>query len=110
MPGRLPFDAADAVVCSALLDLASRDWLEALVLALHVPFYAALSVEGHARFMPPHPADNVVRQCFRQDQRRPKGLGCGNFRWAGSRTAIGKNASPDRLHRAYRVSLVPGGR
>lgn len=77
MPGRLPLAGADAVVCSALLDLASRSWLAALAGALRQPFYAALSVDASARFLPPHPADRAVEHGFRRDQRRPKGLGDG---------------------------------
>ncbi len=75
MPAGIPFADADAVLCSALLDLVSASWLERLADALHVPFYAALSVTGHDRFLPPHAADRRVQAAFRRDQARDKGLG-----------------------------------
>ena len=74
-PANLPLHEADAVVCSALCDLVSRPWVEAMAAALRVPFYAALSVDGRDRFSPPHPADAAVAQGFRRDQRRDKGFG-----------------------------------
>jgi SAM-dependent methyltransferase len=74
-PRSLPLGAVDAVVCSALLDLVSQDWLERLARALQSPFYAALSVDGRDRWFPRHPADLLVERAFRRDQRREKGLG-----------------------------------
>ncbi|MBW8270936.1 class I SAM-dependent methyltransferase [Caldovatus aquaticus] len=77
-PENLPLGAADAVVCSALCDLASRDWIgrvAAACAARRLPFYAALTVSGRARFAPPHPADALVARGFRRDQGRDKGLG-----------------------------------
>ncbi len=74
-PGNLPLHEADAVVCSALCDLVSRPWVEAMAAALRVPFYAALCVDGRDRFSPPHAADAAVAQGFRRDQRRDKGFG-----------------------------------
>ncbi|UFN50010.1 class I SAM-dependent methyltransferase [Roseomonas sp. OT10] len=73
-PDRLPLERADAVVCSALLDLVSRPWLEDLADVLEVPFYAALNVDGRDRFLPPHPADGIVARGFRRDQARDKGF------------------------------------
>lgn len=73
-PDRLPLRDADAVVCSALLDLVSRPWLEDLADVLEVPFYAALNVDGRDRFLPPHPADALVARGFRRDQGRDKGF------------------------------------
>lgn len=75
MPGELPFREADAVVCSALLDLVSHGWIERLAETLRVPFYAALSVDGRDTWLPRHPADSVVRTGFRRDQGRDKGFG-----------------------------------
>ena len=74
-PANLPLREADAVVNSALCDLVSRPWVERMAAALRVPFYAALCVDGRDRFSPPHPADAVVAQGFRRDQRRDKGFG-----------------------------------
>jgi SAM-dependent methyltransferase len=73
-PRRLPLDKADAVVCSALCDLVSARWLRAMAAALRVPFYAALNVDGHEAFLPPHPLDRLVAGAFRRDQRRDKGF------------------------------------
>jgi SAM-dependent methyltransferase len=74
-PRGLPLDEVDAVTCSALLDLASRHWMERLFAALRTPFYASLTVNGRDAWFPPHPADATVRLAFRRDQRREKGLG-----------------------------------
>jgi hypothetical protein len=65
----------DAVVCSALLDLVSRDWMERLFAGLRVPFYASLTVDGRDAWYPRHRGDLAVRLAFRRDQRRDKGLG-----------------------------------
>jgi SAM-dependent methyltransferase len=74
-PDTLPLHAADAVVNSALCDLVSAAWVERMAAALRVPFYAALCVEGHARFLPRHPGDAAVRAGFARDQARDKGFG-----------------------------------
>ncbi len=68
-------DGADAVVCSALLDLVSRAWLARLLNDLRVPFLACLTVDGRDVWMPRHLGDTVVRSAFRRDQRRDKGFG-----------------------------------
>lgn len=75
MPGELPLREADAVVCSALLDLVSRDWITRLAASLRQPFYAALSVDGRDAWLPAHPLDRWVRAGFRRDQGRDKGFG-----------------------------------
>ena len=72
---RLPLDLVDGVVCSALLDLVSEQWLQRLVAALSTPFLACLSVDGRDDFAPPHPLDEVVQHAFRRDQARDKGFG-----------------------------------
>lgn len=77
-PEMLPLDKVDAVVCSALCDLVSRDWVERMAedcAARRLPFYAALNVTGRDRFTPRHPADAMVARGFRRDQRRDKGFG-----------------------------------
>jgi SAM-dependent methyltransferase len=74
-PDGLPLQKADGVVCTAFCDLVSRGWVARLAAGLRMPFYAALNVEGHARFLPPHPADGVVVRAFRRDQGRDKGFG-----------------------------------
>jgi SAM-dependent methyltransferase len=74
-PANLPLTNADAVLCSALCDLVSADWLERMAAALRVPFYASLNVDGRERFLPPLPGDALVLQGFRRDQARDKGFG-----------------------------------
>src|SRR5207248_1359593 len=75
VPSGLPLDDVDVVVCSALLDLASRQWLERLLVQLRTPFYASLTVDGRDTWLPRHPADSAVKLAFQRDQRREKGLG-----------------------------------
>src|SRR5262249_32022650 len=48
---------ADAVVCSALLDLVSAAWLERLSGTLSVPLLACLTADGRDRWRPQHPHD-----------------------------------------------------
>jgi hypothetical protein len=75
MPGDLPLREADAVVCSALLDLVSQNWIERFSRTLRVPFLAALSVDGRDAWLPHHQADALIRAGFRRDQARDKGFG-----------------------------------
>jgi hypothetical protein len=77
-PANLPLERVDAVVSTALCDLVSRGWVEAMAAACaarRLPFYAALNVTGRERFSPPHPADALVARGFRRDQARDKGFG-----------------------------------
>jgi SAM-dependent methyltransferase len=77
-PQGLPLAKVDAVVCSALCDLVSEDWLvrvAAACAAKRLPFYAALNVTGRERFSPPWPGDALVARGFGRDQRRAKGFG-----------------------------------
>jgi SAM-dependent methyltransferase len=71
----LPLAGQHAVVCSALLDLVSRHWLERLADRLAVPLLACLSVDGRDAFLPPLAGDSAVRAGFRRDQGRDKGFG-----------------------------------
>jgi SAM-dependent methyltransferase len=66
---------ADAIVCSALLDLVSASWLARLCCSLKVPFLACLTVDGRDVWRPQHPYDALVRTAFRCDLRRDKGFG-----------------------------------
>jgi SAM-dependent methyltransferase len=66
---------ADAVVCSALLDLVSAAWLHRLLAPLDVPFLGCLTVDGRDAWLPHHPSDAGVRTAFRRDQQRDKGFG-----------------------------------
>lgn len=68
----------DAVVCSALLDLVSEQWLTALSARLHAhqkPFFAVLTYDGRMRFQPSHAFDNVAKVAFNAHQRTDKGFG-----------------------------------
>jgi SAM-dependent methyltransferase len=78
-----------AVVCSALLDLVSADWIDALAAQLRVPLLACLSVDGRDALLPRHAGDTLVQAGFRRDQQRDKGLG----------PALGRRA-PAVLHAA----------
>ncbi|KGE04226.1 class I SAM-dependent methyltransferase [Pseudohaliea rubra] len=71
----LPLARAGLVTASALLDLVSRAWLEALARCLTVPFYAALSYSGSMRWLPPDPRDEAITAAFNRHQRGDKGLG-----------------------------------
>jgi hypothetical protein len=88
VPHSLPLDVADAVVCSALLDLTSQAWMVRLFAGLRVPFYAGITVNGLDTWAPHHRADAIVRTAFRRDQRRDKGLGSALGNDAG-KTALG---------------------
>lgn len=74
----LPLQGATLVTASALIDLVSAAWVEALVarlVALRLPFYAALSYDGVMRWDPALPEDAVVTTAFNRHQRGEKGFG-----------------------------------
>lgn len=68
-------DGADAILCSALLDLVSAPWLARLCDALTVPFLACLSADARDAWLPRHPYDALVLSAFRRDMLRDKGFG-----------------------------------
>lgn len=70
-----PLPQADAVLCSALLDLVSRHWLESLTARLAVPFLASLTIDGRQSWQPLHRADARIRATLRRDWHRDKGFG-----------------------------------
>lgn len=72
-----PEDAqASAITASALLDLASADWLARLARWCRgLPVLVALSVEGSLEWQPAEPGDQTVRLRFLAHQRRNKGFG-----------------------------------
>jgi hypothetical protein len=72
---KVALQAADALVCTALLDLVSRTWLSRLLAKRRVPFLAGLTVDGRDVWRPAHPYDALVRAAFRSDMRRDKGFG-----------------------------------
>ncbi len=68
-PSLLPLDNADAVTCSALLDLFSEDWLDEMLHAIgRRPFYAAINVMGNWRLRPCRLSDRLVARGFLADQ------------------------------------------
>ena len=69
---------ADLVTASALLDLASPEWLNQLVMTCHMGGCAALfalSWDGQLDWSPSDPDDALVRDAVRAHQRREKGMG-----------------------------------
>ena len=75
---RLPFGGVRLVTASALFDLASRDWIEALaarLAAAGIGIYASLNYDGRLDWEPALAADAAVRAAFNAHQRREKGLG-----------------------------------
>ena len=74
-PSLLAARRADAVVCSALLDLVSAAWLDRLAHVVSCPLLACLSLDGRGAWLPRHPADAIIAAAFRRDQRRDKGFG-----------------------------------
>lgn len=90
----LDLGRCDGVTASALCDLVSGRWLDALIggAARHgLPLLLALSVDGRVTFSPSAPDDREILECFRRDQRRDKGFG----------PALGPEA-PRRLARLLR--------
>lgn len=68
-PTFLPLDDADAVVCSALLDLFSEDWLSELLSAIgRRPLYAAMNVTGRQWRNRHDPGDALVLEGYRRNQ------------------------------------------
>lgn len=90
----LDLDHCDGATASALCDLVSGRWLDALIgdAARHgLPLLLALSVDGRVAFAPGARGDREILDAFRRDQRRDKGFG----------PALGPEA-PRRLVRALR--------
>lgn len=74
----LPLTGANIVTASALFDLASTDFCDALIARIDTRktvFYAALNYDGTTQWSPAHPLDDTVLAAFNQDQLRDKGFG-----------------------------------
>lgn len=74
----LPLTGAHIVSASALFDLASSTFIDALVARLDArktAVYAALNYDGTTTWSPAHPLDEKVLTAFNQDQQRDKGFG-----------------------------------
>ena len=74
----LVFPPRGLVTASALLDLVSSDWLEALAercVRAVAPVLFALTYDGRIECNPPDPTDDKVRQLVNAHQRTDKGFG-----------------------------------
>lgn len=74
----LPLTGTHIVSASALFDLASAAFIDALIDRLDArktAVYAALNYDGTTTWTPAHPLDEKVLAAFNQDQRRDKGFG-----------------------------------
>jgi hypothetical protein len=72
------FARTHLVTASALLDLVSADWLDALLgraCGSGAALLFALSVDGRTEWSPPDHDDDTVHRCFSQHQRSDKGFG-----------------------------------
>ena len=86
-PAVLPLSGARLVTASALLDLMTGQWVEALAGRLAVEgcgLYAALSYDGQVAFTPPLSGDAEMVAAFNAHQRGDKGQG----------PALGPEAAP----------------
>jgi SAM-dependent methyltransferase len=72
------FAGRHLITASALLDLVSESWLEALASycrAGGAPALFALNYNGQSHCSPPEPEDDVIRQLMNRHQKSDKGLG-----------------------------------
>jgi hypothetical protein len=100
----LPLTGANILTASALFDLVSQAFCDALIARLDprkTALYIALNYDGTTTWSPAHPLDEAVLNAFNKDQLRDKGFG----------PALGPNATDyvkDQLHNAgYTVQLAP---
>lgn len=76
--GELPLTGAHIVSASALFDLASAEFIDALIEridARKTAVYTALNYDGTTTWTPAHPLDEKVLAAFNQDQHTDKGFG-----------------------------------
>ena len=76
--GALLEEPIDLVTASALFDLVSKPWLDAMAAALarrDLPLYTVLIYDGAMEWEPAHPLDEAVREAFNAHQGRDKGFG-----------------------------------
>jgi SAM-dependent methyltransferase len=74
----LPLTGAHIVSASALFDLASSEFIDALINRIdtrRTAIYAALNYDGTTSWTPAHPLDEKILLAFNQDQLRDKGFG-----------------------------------
>lgn len=75
---QLPLTGVSLVTASALFDLASAAFCDALIAQLaerRIGLYAALNYDGTTQWSPAHPLDDDVLAAFNRDQLRDKGMG-----------------------------------
>src|SRR5690606_17653538 len=69
---------ADLVTASALFDLVSAPFIEAMaseIAAMRCAFYTVLTYDGIAAFLPDHAANHLMREAFNRHQQTDKGFG-----------------------------------
>ncbi|KQT85145.1 class I SAM-dependent methyltransferase [Aurantimonas sp. Leaf443] len=119
----LPLDGARLVTASALFDLVSNAFAQALARRLaaeRLPLYAALTIDDAIAFAWPHPLDAALLACVAAHRHRDKGLGPAlgggataalSAALAGHGYAVETAASPWRLgpgSEALQVAYVEG--
>ncbi|MCC7425940.1 MAG: class I SAM-dependent methyltransferase [Alphaproteobacteria bacterium] len=78
LTAKLPLAGQDAVLCSALMDLAGQAWCRRFVASVAkagLPALLCLTVDGRLAWRPPHRADRLVDDAFHRHMTRDKGLG-----------------------------------
>ncbi len=113
----------DLVTGAALLDLASKRWLERFAAALvsqRLPLYAVLTYDGREKWRPEHPADARMLAAFHHHQRGDKGFGpaagpdateimAEAFRKSGFAVSIGESLwQLGEEHRGLLTALLEG--
>ncbi|SFR47884.1 Glycosyltransferase involved in cell wall bisynthesis [Marinobacter daqiaonensis] len=114
---------ADLITASALIDLVSEDWLDALATCAarrKAALLIVLSYAGHFELTPAHPRDQALRDLVNAHQHGDKGLGsaqgpratdclAGHLRALGYRVTV--ESSPWQLggdHQALQLALIAG--
>jgi SAM-dependent methyltransferase len=95
----LPLEGCDLVTASALLDLASADWLQRLVArcaSAGAGVLFALTYDGRIEWSPAEPGDARVRELVNRHQRGDKGFG----------PAMGPSAAAEAVNRLTRLGYA----
>lgn len=110
--GALGLARTDVVTASALLDLCSAEWIDALVgdcVAARVAGLFTLDYDGGADWTPAHADDAVVRDLVNRHQARDKGFGRALGPAAGERVARRFEALGHDVASARSVWRLDGG-
>ncbi len=108
----VPFADAHLVTASALLDLVSQPWLDALfghARSAACAMLFALSVDGRVAWEPGDPGDAEVHRLFTAHQQRDKGFGRSLGSEAATLAALRLEASGYRIVRAQSDWRIDGG-